>query len=107
VVFLFALLAGLGRAAGFVDSAERYVVVPNRVGRVIAANQSAAVLVSVLAPEKLAGWSETPPRGGQAYLPAKFARLRVLGPLIRAKPQKATQQVVRTRPDLIIESGPV
>jgi len=107
VVFLFALLAGLGRAAGFVDSAERYVVVPNRVGRVIAANQSAAVLVSVLAPEKLAGWSETPPRGGQAYLPAKFARLRVLGPLIRANPQEATQLVVRTRPDLIIESGPV
>ena len=39
VVFLFALLAGLGRAAAFVDSAGRYVVVPDRVGRVMPATR--------------------------------------------------------------------
>ena len=32
-VLFLALLAGSGRAAGFVDAAERYVVVPDRVGR--------------------------------------------------------------------------
>jgi len=107
VVFLFALLAGLGRAAAFVDSAGRYVVVPDRVGRVMPANQSAAVLVFALAPEKLVGWSEMPPRNRQAYLPAKFARLPAVGPLIRPNPQEALQLVVRAHPDLIIEFAPV
>ena len=54
-IFLLVLCAAPDRAAAFVDSAERYVVVPERVGRVMAANQSAAVLVFVLAPEKLLG----------------------------------------------------
>jgi iron complex transport system substrate-binding protein len=107
LVFCLALWAGIGQAAAFVDSAERYVVVPDRVGRVMAANQSAAILVYVLAPEKLAGWSEMLPRSRQAYLPAKFARLPVLGPLIRPNPQEAVQLVARTHPDLIIESGAV
>jgi iron complex transport system substrate-binding protein len=105
-VFL-ALLAGPGQSAAFVDSAERYVVVPDRIGRVMAANQSAAVLIFVLAPEKLAGWSEMPSRGRPADLPAKYARLPVIGPLIRPNPQEAVQLVARARPDLIIEFGPV
>jgi iron complex transport system substrate-binding protein len=107
IFFFFALLAGLGQASAFIDSAERYVVIPDRVGRVMPANQAAAVLVFVLAPEKLAGWSEMLPRSRAAYLPAKFARLPVVGPLIRPSSQEAVQLVSRTRPDLIIESGPV
>lgn len=107
VIVFFALLVGSGQAVGFVDSAERYVAVPDRIGRVMAANQSAAVLVFVLAPEKLVGWSERLTRSQQAYLPGKFARLPVVGPLNRPNPSEAVQQVVRTRPDLIIESGPV
>jgi iron complex transport system substrate-binding protein len=107
IVFFFALLAGLGQALAFVDSAERYVVLPDRVGRVMPANQAAAVLVFVLAPEKLVGWSETLPRGRQGYLPAKFAHLPVVGPLIRPNPQEAVQLVTRAPPDLIIESGPI
>ena len=58
IVFLFVTVFAMpGRAADFVDSAERYVVLPDRIGRVMAADQSAAVLVFVLAPEKLVGWS--------------------------------------------------
>jgi len=78
-VFLLMLLAGPVRAAGFVDAAERYVVVPDRVGRVMTANPPADVLVFVLAPEKLVGWSAPLSRGQRAYLPAKFARLPILG----------------------------
>lgn len=106
-ILLLVLFAGADRAAGFVDSAERYVVLPDRIGRVMAANQSAAVLVFVLAPEKLAGWSEVPPRGQRAYLPAKYARLPVVGPLARPNPAEAVQAIARMHPDLIIESGPV
>src|SRR6478736_209088 len=80
------LFTGSGRAAGFVDSAERYVVVPDRIARVLPANPSADVLVFVLAPEKLVGWSGPLSRGQRAYLPAKFARLPIVGPLIRPNP---------------------
>jgi iron complex transport system substrate-binding protein len=104
---LSALLAGAAQAGGFVDSAERYVTVPDRVGRVMGANQSADVLVFVLAPEKLVGWSAPLSRGQRAYLPAKFGQLPVTGELIRPNPAETIQLAARMRPDLIIESGPV
>ena len=102
-----ALFAVPGWAAGFVDSAERYVAVPDRVGRVMAADQSAAVLIFVLAPEKLAGWSQPLSRGQRAYIPARFARLPVAGPLNGPAPAAAQGAVARLRPDLIIETGVV
>jgi iron complex transport system substrate-binding protein len=103
----FVLFAGTVRAAGFVDATERYVVVPDHVGRVMTANPPADVLVFVLAPEKLVGWSAVPSRGQRAYLPAKFARLPIVGGLIRPNPADTVQLVARMRPDLIIESGPI
>ena len=106
-VLLLLLLAAPGRAGGFVDWAERYVVVPDRVGRVMTANPAADVLVFVLAPEKLLGWSAPLTRGQRAYIPAKFARLPVVGELARPNPTDAAPIVARMRPDLIIEVGPV
>jgi iron complex transport system substrate-binding protein len=106
VAFLFlALFAVPGRAADFVDSAERYVVLPDRVGRVMAADQSAAVLVFVLAPEKLVGWSQPLSRAQRAYLPAKIARLPVVGQLSGPTPTASADAVTRLRPDLIIDTG--
>ena len=106
-VLFLVLLAGSGRAAGFVDAAERYVVVPDRVGRVMTANPAADVLVFVLAPEKLLGWSAPLSRGQRAYIPANFARLPIVGGAVRPNPAEAVQVVARMRPDLIIEAGPV
>src|SRR6266446_1297640 len=106
IAFVFlAILAGHCRAADFVDSAERYVLVPDRIGRVMAADQSAAVLIYVLAPEKLVGWSRPLSREQRALLPAKFARLPVAGHLSGPNPTTAADAVARLRPDLIIETG--
>jgi len=108
IVLLFAVLfAAPVRAAGFVDSAERYVVVPDRVTRVMAANQSAAVLVFVLAPEKLVGWSRPLTREQRAYIPAKLARLPVAGEFGGPAPTAAADGVARLRPELIIDTGTV
>jgi iron complex transport system substrate-binding protein len=108
MTFLFlSLLGGSGRAAGFVDAAERYVVVPDRVGRVMTANPAADVLVFVLAPDKLLGWSAPLSRGQRVYIPAKFSRLPIVGGLVRPNPAETVQVVARMRPDLIIEAGPV
>src|SRR5215469_8883142 len=106
IVFLsVALFAVPGRGADFVDSAERYAVLPDRVGRVMAANQSAAVLVFVLAPEKLVGWRQPLSRQQRAYLPAKYARLPVVGELNDPTPTAAADAVARLHPDLIIGTG--
>jgi iron complex transport system substrate-binding protein len=105
-LLFIALFAGPGQAAGFVDATERYVVVPDRISRVMPANPAADVLVFVLAPEKLVGWSRAPSRG-QRYIPAKFAHLPIFGPLIRPVPAETAQLVARMHPDLIIESGPI
>jgi iron complex transport system substrate-binding protein len=108
IAFLFlALFAVPGQAADFVDSAERYVVIPDRIGRVMAADQSAAVLVFVLAPEKLVGWSRPLTREQRAYLPAKFARLPSTGQLSGPTPTASADTIVRLRPDVIIETGVV
>ena len=104
---LLALLAGSAQAAGFVDAAERYVVVPDRVGRVMTVSPAADVLVFVLAPEKLLGWSAPLSRGQRAYIPATFARLPITGGTVRPNPPETVQVVARLHPDLIIEAGPV
>jgi iron complex transport system substrate-binding protein len=105
LLFLIAFWAIPGRAADFVDSAERYVALPNQIGRVMAADQSAAVLVYVLAPEKLVGWSRPLSREQRAYIPAKFARLPVVGQLSGPAPTAAADAVIRLHPDLIIYTG--
>jgi iron complex transport system substrate-binding protein len=101
------LLAGPGRAAGIVDAVERYVVVPDRIGRVMTANPAADVLVFVLTPEKLVGWSTAPSHGQRSYVPAKYARLPIVGRLIRPDPTETVQLVARMHPDLIVEAGPM
>jgi len=106
-VLLLMLAAGPGRAAGFVDAAERYVAVPDRVGRVMTASPATDVLIFVLAPEKLLGWSAALSREQRAYLPAKFTRLPILGGVSPPNPAEMVQTVARMRPDLIIEAGPV
>jgi len=104
LVFLL-LLAVHGRAADFVDSTERYVAVPDRIGRVMPADQSAAVLIYVLAPEKLVGWSRPLSREQRAFMPAKLARLPVVGQLTESNPTTVADAVARLRPDLIVETG--
>ncbi len=106
-VLLLALPAGSAQAAGFVDAAERYVVVPDRIGRIMTANPAADVLVFALAPDKLMGWSAPLSRGQRAYIPAKFARLPIVGGAVRPNPAETVQLVARLHPDLIIEAGPV
>jgi len=107
ILLLFIAISATARAAGFVDSAERYVVLPDRIGRVMPAGPSAAVLIFVLAPEKLAGWSRPLSRGQRAYLPPKFARLPVVGELTGPNPTATADTVTRLHPDLIVDSGTV
>jgi len=98
------LTAGPGRAAEFTDSAGRIVVLPMHIDRVLTAGPTADVLVYVLVPDKLIGWSQPPqPR----YLPPRYARLPVTGLALDSDPGVAAATIARIRPDLVIDAGPV
>jgi len=107
VLIFFTLFTVPGRAAEYVDSAGRHVILPDRIERVMPAGMAAAVLIFVLAPDKLIGWSQPLSRAQRAYLPAKYARLPAVGELAGATSEVAAAQVARWHPDLIIDSGVV
>jgi iron complex transport system substrate-binding protein len=107
VLTLAILVAGSGRAAEFVDSADRRVPLPARVERVMPAGVAAAVLIFSLAPEKLVGWSQPLSSAQRAYLPARYARLPAIGELAGSNPAAAAAEMARWRPDLIIDFGVV
>ena len=104
VMCLFAGIAAPAAAAEFTDSAGRIVVLPQRVGKVMAASPTAEVLVYALAPGKLAGWTRGWPSRG---LPARYARLPVIGRLTGPDPTATAATVMRVHPDLIVDSGVV
>jgi iron complex transport system substrate-binding protein len=104
---LLLLFARAGQAASFVDAAERYVTIPDHVARVMTVSRPADVLVFVLAPEKLVGWSAPLSGAQRAYLPRKFARLPFVAGAASSDPAETAQAVARLRPDLVIECGPV
>lgn len=101
---LVALSGAAGQAGEFTDSAGRRVILPDHIARIMPAGPSADVLVFVLAPEKLVGWSRA--RRG-AYLPARAARLPVTGQLTGPTPTATAAEVARLHPDLILDAGMV
>jgi iron complex transport system substrate-binding protein len=104
---LLVLFAAPARARHFVDADGRRVPLPEEVGRVMAANPAGAVIVFVLNPSKLIGWPQPLTRRQRAYLPTRYARLPVVGPLAGpgGMPDAAALAAVATaqRPDLIVE----
>ena len=92
-------------AAVFTDSAGRRVMLPDQIERIMPAGPASAVFVYVLVPNKLIGWTEPLSRAQRALLPAKFARLRVIGHLGGANPTATAADVERLHPDLIIGYG--
>src|SRR3954449_431834 len=103
-LLLLVFAASEGRSADFIDAAGRRVVVPDRVGRVMAADRSAEVLILVLAPSKLAGLGREPRRGD---LPPRFARVPVIQWRPDGNPASMAEAALRLRPDVIVDAGTV
>lgn len=96
--------AAPGFAGEFTDSAGRIVMLPERINRAMPADTTAAVMLYVLAPDKLVGWSRALPRGA---VPARYSRLPVVGQLTGPAPTATAATVARLRPDVIIDAGTV
>src|SRR5262249_3031157 len=101
VALLSAVLGAPSAGAGeFTDSAGRIVMVPPHVNKVMAAGPTAEVLIYVLAPDKLAGWTRS--RRG---LPARYTRLPAVGWLTGPNAAANVAVISRLHPDLIVDEG--
>lgn len=80
-------------------------MVPDQIERIMPAGPASAVFVYALVPNKLIGWTEPLSRAQRAFLPARFARLPVIGQLGGPYPTATVADVARLHPDLIIGYG--
>ncbi len=89
------------------DSAGRKVEVPDRIERVYAAGPPASILVYVLAPEKLLGWSRALREAEKPYIAQPYRNLPETGRLTGRGGSANIETVLNLNPDLIIDFGSV
>jgi iron complex transport system substrate-binding protein len=68
VSFAFLAFLSAAEAHEITDAAGRKVEIPDKISRVLAAGPPAAVLVYVLAPDKLTGWVQAPSDAEKPFL---------------------------------------
>jgi iron complex transport system substrate-binding protein len=111
LLILTLLASGLALAQDAVrtitDSAGRRVEIPRQVSRVLAAGPPASVLLYTLAPEKMIGWVRTPSPAEKAYLKESVRELPEYGRLTGRGGTANLENVLRFKPDLIIDIGSV
>lgn len=96
-------LSALARMAE--DSAGRRVEIPEHIERVYAAGPPASILVYVLAPEKLTGWSRALRDHERPYIAEPYRDLPETGRLTGRGDSANLEVVLQTKPDLIVDFG--
>lgn len=89
------------------DSAGRTVEIPDTIERVYAAGPPAAILLYVLAPEKLIGWPREPYPEELPYIAEAYRDLPEVGRLTGRGGTANLEVVIREDPDLIFDFGSV
>jgi len=104
---LLTLLATAASARTITDSAGRQVDIPDRINRVFAAGPPASVLLYVLAPDKMIGWTRPPRADEKPYLLPATRSLPELGRLTGRGDTLNLEKLLADKPDLIIDFGTV
>jgi len=103
-VFTFVIGAN---AADFKDATGRNVTVPDRVERVMAAGPTAAVVLYVLAPEKMISWPSAPRPNEREFILPSVRDLPEMGRLTGRGDTANVEIVLQAKPDLIFDFGSV
>jgi iron complex transport system substrate-binding protein len=90
-----------------IDSVGRRVEVLQPVARVLAAGPPAVVLLYTLAPEKMIGWVKAPSPAAKAFFNERARELPEYGRLTGRHNFLNLENLVKLRPDLIIDFGSV
>lgn len=107
ILAVLCVAPGLSAGRSVTDSAGRTVEVPDKIERVYAAGPPAAILLYVLAPDRLAGWPRAPHDYERPYLAAPYRDLPETGRLTGRGDTANLERVLRQGPDLIIDFGSV
>ena len=89
------------------DSAGRVVEIPDRVETVFAAGPPAAILLYVMAPDRMLGWPRANRPAEKEFLAAPYADLPELGTLTGQGGEANLERVLALRPSLILDFGSV
>jgi iron complex transport system substrate-binding protein len=107
VFLMVSLIAGPLAAAEVEDATGRKVQVPDRIERVMAAGPPATVVLYVLAPEKMIGWTAPPRPDEKPFLLPAVRDLPELGRLTGRGDTANVEVVIKARPDVILDFGTV
>jgi iron complex transport system substrate-binding protein len=107
IVAVLSLFSMVARGAQIEDSAGRLVTIPDRIERVMAAGPPASVLLYVLAPEKMMGWTAAPRPNEREFLLPSVRDLPELGRLTGRGDTANIEVVLKAKPDLIFDFGSV
>jgi iron complex transport system substrate-binding protein len=94
-------------AAEVTDAAGRRITLPAAVTRVMPAGPPAAVVLYVLAPEKMVGWTAAPGPAAKEFLAAPARDLPAIGRLTGRGDTANIEVVLSAKPDLILDFGSV
>src|SRR5262249_18396049 len=81
--------------------------IPDRVERVMAAGPPASVVLYVLAPEKMIGWTAAPRPNEQPFLLPAVRDLPELGRLTGRGDTANVEGVLKAKPDLLLDFGTI
>lgn len=95
------------RGAEIRDATGRAVSVPDRVERIMAAGPTAAVVLYVLAPEKMVGWPSAPRPNEREFILPGVRDLPEFGRLTGRGDTANVEIVLKAKPDLIFDFGSV
>jgi iron complex transport system substrate-binding protein len=94
-------------AAAEVEDATGRRTIPDKVDRVMAAGPPATVVLYVLAPEKMIGWTSAPRPNEKPFLLPAVRDLPELGRLTGRGDTANVEVVLKAKPDLILDFGSV
>jgi iron complex transport system substrate-binding protein len=107
VIVMVSLFSGSLWAAEIEDATGRKIMVPDRVERVMAAGPPATVVLYVLAPEKMIGWTAPPRPDEKPFLLPSVRDLPELGRLTGRGDTANVEVVLKAKPDVILDFGTV
>jgi iron complex transport system substrate-binding protein len=90
-----------------VDAGQRRVEIPARVERIYAAGPPASILVFVVAPGKLIGWTSAWRAAERPFIAQRYADLPTLGRLTGRGNTANVEVVLQAKPDFIVDYGTV
>ncbi len=107
VLMIVGLLSTAVAARETEDATGRRIPIPDRVGRVMAAGPTAAVVLYVLAPDKMMGWPSAPRPNERQFILPVARDLPELGRLTGRGDTANVEVVLGARPDMIFDFGSV